>query len=148
VSEYTAWRQLEWKFPATLQYVELVCSAVAQSAANFPLKAQDRFAIDLLTREALNNAVIHGCHQDPRLSFSCHLIISAQEVVIDVLDEGTGFDWQHTPAFPPNKTDETGRGLAIYAIYAHAVKFNDAGNGVTLTRILDAQQHSQGEQDD
>lgn len=145
MSENTSWRQLEWKFPATLPYVELVCSAVAQTVANFPLKAQDRFAIELLTREALNNAVIHGCHQDPRLSFSCRLVISEHEVVIDVMDEGTGFDWRNMPAFPPDKNDETGRGLAIYAIYAHAVKFNTSGNGVTLTRIFAAQNNGQGE---
>jgi serine/threonine-protein kinase RsbW len=143
-SEY----QLDWKYPATLQNIEQVCSAVAQILEKHSLKKRDLFGIELLLREALNNAVMHGCHQNPLLSFSGRITISDQEAIIEVSDDGPGFEWRKESETTHYDVDETGRGLQIYAIYANSIKFNDAGNCVRLTRILNAQHDSQGERDD
>jgi anti-sigma regulatory factor (Ser/Thr protein kinase) len=127
---------LEWKFPATLKNVEQICSAAAQALEKYALNKKDSFAVELLLRESLNNAVIHGCLKNPRLSFSCSLLISGQEIIIEVSDDGAGFDWRKKPEVIPASSDETGRGLHIYAFYADSIEFNDAGNRVRLTRIL------------
>jgi serine/threonine-protein kinase RsbW len=128
--------RLSWKYPATIKNVERVCSAAALASKKFPLRKQDWFATELLLREALNNAVVHGCRNDPSLSFSCRLTISDQKIIIEVSDEGTGFDWRRKSEFQPANSDESGRGLSIYAIYANSIKFNESGNCVTLTQIF------------
>jgi anti-sigma regulatory factor (Ser/Thr protein kinase) len=135
--------QLSWKYPATLDNVERVCSAAAQSLKKYSFHKKDLFAAELLLREALNNAVLHGCDQNPLLFFSCRLMISGRELIIKVADEGPGFDWRGKLKVQPAHSDESGRGLSIYAIYANSIEFNESGNCVTLTQIF-----NQGEKDD
>jgi anti-sigma regulatory factor (Ser/Thr protein kinase) len=84
--------EFSWTYPATIKNVEQVCSALTRILKEYPLGKKDRFATELLLREALNNAVLHGCDQNPLLSFSCHLMISDQEATIEVSNEGEGFD--------------------------------------------------------
>ena len=141
---------LSWKYPASQKNVEKLCAAAAQNLDQISLDGQDRFAIELLLREALNNAVLHGCRQNPGLSFACQLSISEQSGIIEVSDDGPGFDWRSQPQISLDETSESGRGLHIYARYATAIKYNDAGNCVSLTRIFRASEehHHQGEQDD
>jgi serine/threonine-protein kinase RsbW len=140
--------QLAWKYPAALENIDLVCSQAADLLDQRSLQKKDRFAIELLLREALNNAVLHGCHLDPQLSFAGSLAISGRQVILEVSDDGPGFKWQAESQILHHDRDETGRGLQIYASYASLIKFNDAGNCVTLTLNLNAQQTSQGEYDD
>jgi serine/threonine-protein kinase RsbW len=135
--------QLSWKYPAVLKNVELVCSDVAQVLEKHSLNKKDLFAIELLLREALNNAVLHGCDESPLLSFSCRLMFSERELTIEVCDDGLGFDWRRKLESIPAHSDESGRGLSIYALYASSIKFNESGNCITLTKII-----NQGEKDD
>ena len=123
-------------YQATLANVEQVCSTAARVLDEYLVQKKDRFAVELLLRESLNNAVLHGCNLDSRQFFSCRLIISEQEITIEVSDDGPGFDWRKKPEGSPDNLGESGRGLTIYAIYAHAICYNDVGNGVTLTRTL------------
>jgi serine/threonine-protein kinase RsbW len=129
-------QKTQWEFPATLDNVGRVCTAAGAILDQVPLQKKDRFAAELLLREALNNAVLHGCNEDPLLSFSCALTISDEEMVIEVTDQGAGFDWRSELQTLPGILRETGRGLPIYRAYAHSTIFNEAGNCVTLTRIL------------
>jgi len=128
--------QLTWKYPAILQNMEQVCSAVTQILEKRSIERKDQFAVELLLREALNNAIMHGCQQKPHLFFSGNLTISDRDVTIQVSDDGPGFDWLKETEILHRDADESGRGLQIYANYASTTKFNAAGNCVTLTRAL------------
>jgi serine/threonine-protein kinase RsbW len=129
---------LEWKYPATLQNVEQVCSVVAPVLEKYNLKKKDRFAVELLLHEALNNAVIHGCHEDPHLFFFCRMEISEREVILTVSDDGPGFDWRKKTEVNPDDSAESGRGLAIFALYSNSTLFNLTGNCVTLKMIFNS----------
>jgi len=132
-------RELKWMYPAALANVEQVCSAADQVLDEYSLQRGDRFAVELLLRESLNNAVVHGCNLDSHLFFSCRMMISNREITIEVSDDGTGFDWHSKPEIPPDHLGESGRGLTIYAIYAHSISYNETGNCVTLTRTFNYQ---------
>jgi serine/threonine-protein kinase RsbW len=129
--------QWSWKYPASLDNVEKVCTSALAALEEYSLQIKELFSIELLLRESLNNAVIHGCHENPLLSFSCSLMITDQAVVIEVADEGPGFDWRGKLQAKPVNLDETGRGLLIYDIYANSVKFNESGNCITLKINID-----------
>ena len=129
-------QELHWDYPATLKNVERVCNNVSSLLDTMPLQQKDRFAIHLLLRESLNNAVLHGCHQNPLLTFSCSLVISEEKISISIKDDGPGFDWHNMPLTPPDKSRESGRGRSIYTIYATSIEYNDAGNCITLTRTF------------
>jgi serine/threonine-protein kinase RsbW len=96
-------------------------------------KASDHlFALSLLAREALNNAMIHGNGKDPdkRVRFR----FQAQEGGFDleVGDEGPGFDWQCHVQTCTGVEDVRGRGHEIYRNYARNVRYNERGNVITL----------------
>lgn len=129
---------LHWQYPATLENVERVCLAVTVELEKLALSKQDQFATELLLREAVNNAVIHGCRLNPLQSFSCRVAVSDQEAMIEVQDSGSGFDWRKASKSRHKAADVSGRGLSICALYAQSIKFNEAGNCVTLTRTFQA----------
>jgi serine/threonine-protein kinase RsbW len=88
-------------------------------------------------REALNNAVIHGCGRRAEKTFTCQLMVSESAVTLEIADDGTGFDWRTVLCTGCDSTLEGGRGMPIYRLYASSVTFNDPGNCVTLKRIVE-----------
>ena len=55
---------------------------------------------------------------------------------VAVEDQGQGFDWRQRLAYRPAPEATHGRGLTILMLYADAVRFNEAGNRVLLTKNL------------
>jgi len=129
--------EYHWKYPASMENIDRICSEAAAVFDQYLLNTKDRFAIELLMREALNNAVIHGCQNDTSMSISCGVKITPGEVTIEVADGGKGFDWHSAPCNPSEPGCENGRGMSIYSFYASSIVFNDSGNCVILTRIIE-----------
>lgn len=98
------------------------------------LARTQRFAAELLVREALNNAVVHGCRSDPRNYFRCALRLGAGRLTIAVEDGGDGFDWRAALRRRSEASAGSGRGLGILLRYATRVRFNDKGNAVTIVK--------------
>ena len=90
------------------------------------------FTVDLLLREFLNNAIIHGNRLDARKRAQVEVRIGQNWIVLRVADEGSGFDWWALSRAPPDENALCGRGLAIGAQYAQRMRFNRVGNQVTL----------------
>jgi serine/threonine-protein kinase RsbW len=89
------------------------------------------FAVELLARECLNNAVIHGNRGDEKKSVLFRLWIEQQWIRLQVRDEGPGFAWRK-PRPAENTTATSGRGLRLCELYAGRVRFNGCGNQITL----------------
>jgi serine/threonine-protein kinase RsbW len=117
-----------------------VPAAVEEFFIEFRKHAQGRlarphcFAAELLVREALNNAVVHGCRSDPRNSFRCALRLNLRRLTIAVEDSGDGFDWRAAVEMRGGGPAASGRGLDILFHYATRVRFNDKGNAVTIVK--------------
>ena len=94
------------------------------------------FALELIAREALGNAVLHGCKSDPAQTVSASFSVRPDRIELCVADSGPGFDWRNAPEWPPEPTCETGRGLCILKSYADSVEFNDSGNTVRIAKLL------------
>jgi serine/threonine-protein kinase RsbW len=92
------------------------------------------FAVGLMLREALNNAVVHGNHQDPAKSVRVEVFCGRRWITLRVRDQGRGFDWKSQELHRPRETATCGRGLSIYHLFAERVKFNAAGNEIALWR--------------
>ncbi len=94
------------------------------------------FSVNLLLREALNNAIKHGCGLDATQTVTFSLVILSDHIELDVQDTGTGFDWRRK--FLTLETDGpecmacSGRGLYIMGLYATDVRYNDVGNALHL----------------
>jgi hypothetical protein len=92
------------------------------------------FAAELLMREALVNAIEHGCRRDPGLSVRCTARLRARRLTIAVVDEGRGFDWRAQWSRQPGPLASSGRGLEILQQWATRVRFNQKGNAITIMR--------------
>ena len=94
------------------------------------------FDLKLLLREALLNAVLHGSCNDPLHQVNLEARAAEGRLTLVVADQGPGFDWRSglSHMAPPEAT--SGRGLTILTLYADDVRYNAAGNVLTLTKAV------------
>jgi len=90
------------------------------------------FRILLSMREALTNAILHGNQGNPQKLVHYRVRVEEGDLVIEVEDEGTGFDWKRHMKKKPRVDSESGRGLFIMQQFASDVRFNDRGNRLML----------------
>src|ERR1039457_5445659 len=89
----TLFRSMALRTPPTLEAIEKFC-------VEFRLWREktcaglDAFSGELLLREALTNSVVHGCSEDSSKRVWCVIRAKVGRVVIDIWDEGDGFDWR------------------------------------------------------
>ena len=119
--------------PAILELAENI-SLELRRALDMYCRPVDLFAAELLFREAITNAVLHGCRLDPARQIIVAMRVRTDRVVIDVTDDGPGFDWRRNLRHTARDCDVSGRGLAIYRAYANRIRFNTSGNRLTLVR--------------
>jgi serine/threonine-protein kinase RsbW len=95
------------------------------------------FAIRLALEEALNNAFKHGNKDDPRKTVRMDCRVDTDLVVIDIEDEGEGFD----PDSVPDPTEQenveipSGRGLTLMRAFMTEVHIQPPGNRVRMKYV-------------
>jgi serine/threonine-protein kinase RsbW len=97
---------------------------------------KDIFAAMFALVEVTTNAIRHGNRQDPTKHVLISYVMGPDEILIEVEDEGEGFD----PACVPdplageNVGRPFGRGLFLARAYTSWLTFNSRGNRVTMCR--------------
>jgi serine/threonine-protein kinase RsbW len=119
--------------PATLQAAEEFFVDFKQKS-QLLYTSKSHFTAELLVREALTNAIVHGCHEDPSKQVRCVLRLTSRRLVIAVEDDGDGFDWRAASCNLAGASDYSGRGLEILRKYGSRVRFKERGNGVTIVK--------------
>lgn len=124
--------ELKIVFSAEIENIDAVC----WEAKNFlhTLNIQRNFEVILPLREALMNAVTHGCKEVPHKRIICEISMDEFHIVIRVKDRGNGFDWQAINSGVPKVDQMNGRGISIMKHYCSNVKFNEKGNEVVITK--------------
>jgi len=124
------------RIAAELEEVDRVCSELRQDALR-AVAWNHRFAVELLLREALTNAVLYGAKCNARRTIACEIECLGCGVALRVCDDGDGFPWRQLleAAAPP--LSESGRGLQILRLYSTALTFNEEGNQVEIIRMFD-----------
>lgn len=133
-------RHLELLFSASLDNIDRAAETVKEFLLDTGL-TQLSFDVLLGLRESLNNAVINGsrggCRIDRNKNVACRLKRLPDRLMIEVEDEGEGFDWRaHLGKEPPPMEEESGRGLPILERYFETIWFNDKGNRLVLMKLL------------
>jgi serine/threonine-protein kinase RsbW len=123
---------LEITFSASYSNVDLVCEQVMETITAMDLVPRN-FNTQLMLREALNNAVKHGCNEDQQKEIIFQMKISGDELILQVDDGGPGFNWREKLESEECHLDDcSGRGLPIFKMYASDFYFNETGNRLTL----------------
>ena len=114
-----------------MEEAEWLCRRVREfvQAAGF---SQMGFPIELLARECLCNAVIHGNRNAADKSVDLSLSVGRKWIRLRVSDQGVGFDWRKARRKGFDTTTTSGRGLQICALYAERVRFSRSGNRIAL----------------
>lgn len=122
--------------PATLEAIEEF-SARFRDCTRKVLDRKHWFTSELLVREALNNAVLHGCRANPEKRVHCTFRVKNSRLLIVVHDEGDGFDWRSAWNNRAEISATSGRGIELLRTLATRVRFNRRGNAVAVLRLFE-----------
>lgn len=117
--------------PSNLANVDEICDRAHGLLEKSGL-VDRKFDVDLLLREFVTNAMEHGNDMDRKKRVGVDFRIGAKWIVLRISDEGPGFPWRTQKSEVPDDNATSGRGLAIGALYAQRLRYNRAGNQVTL----------------
>jgi serine/threonine-protein kinase RsbW len=106
------------------------------------------FEIEIALREALANAVVHGCANDPCKAVECVLRCSGSgEVIIVVRDPGSGFDPSAVPnpVAGENVYSTHGRGIYLIRQLMDDVWFECGGSEIHMRTSTATRSHQRRE---
>lgn len=123
---------LKRQMPSRLAAVDQVCGEIREFLRQHGLGTLS-FNVELVARECLNNAILHGNHSDERKQAEVNLTLGRKWIRLQVADEGAGFNWRRLKRQGMPEDDAThGRGLPISQLYSGRVKFNRRGNQIAV----------------
>jgi serine/threonine-protein kinase RsbW len=96
----------------------------------------DIFSVHLALEEALVNAIKHGNRLDPRKKVHFVCKINANRLLIEITDEGNGFNPSAVPdcTADENLENPSGRGITLMRSFMTSVEYNSLGNGVVMEK--------------
>ncbi len=117
-----------------------VIEPVMEAMARQDYPERDRFAVRLSLEEALVNAIKHGHRGDPGKEVRVRYQITAEEVMVEIEDEGPGFDLASVadPTAAENLERTGGRGVLLMHYYMTRVRYEGRGNRITLWKCRSA----------
>ena len=125
---------------AVMQIIELCAADIraAMRAADYgdDVIAKFLLPVEIVLEEAFVNAVRHGNACDPQLVAVIRWLATDTCIVIDVIDEGSGFDLDAVPdcTAPENLGSEHGRGIHLMRTFMDDVVYHGCGNHLTLRK--------------
>jgi serine/threonine-protein kinase RsbW len=128
-------KSLNLNIKADLKEIDNFCMEAEKLLRNNSL-GEYVFPVQLLLREALTNAVVHGCRKQSKLMIKCYFNILENEIRMEIKDPGDGFDWKFAQSKDYTLSADSGRGLLIFNKYASEYIYNKAGNGVLIKMII------------
>lgn len=130
--------KLSFKIPSDIKYIRKVSSGILKWLE--PRKLDDHviFDIRLCVEEMVRNAIVHGNNSDSGLNVLIKYWLEGDRLIIEVEDEGPGFDIDKVPdpTTEENIMKGSGRGVHIARELMDKMEFNDKGNKVRLTKYL------------
>lgn len=88
--------------------------------------------------EAVNNSMLHGNELDESKSVFISARFEKNTIVLEIVDEGPGFDFDRLsdPRSKENIMKERGRGLFLIQAFADDLQFLDGGSRVRIKYCL------------
>jgi len=126
---------VDLNMPANSEAIASVVDAIGETLLSLEVPEQKRFEVGLALQEALSNAVMHGCGNDPTKTVRCRVKSDPQgRIAIIVTDPGPGFspDLVPDPRKDENLHAEHGRGVYLIRQLMDEVHFERRGSEITM----------------
>lgn len=128
----------EVTLPGEIKAISAVVEWVMHLVSDMKFAPGKEFEIEMALREALANAITHGCHGDPAKKIDISITEEpGRGILIVVRDPGQGFD----PATLPSPTDsenlfsEHGRGIFLINRLMDEVKYERNGTEIHMRKF-------------
>jgi len=98
---------------------------------------EKEFEVEMALREALANAVLHGCKSDPAKRVECTVACEENDgILIIVRDPGVGFDPLNvkSPIVAENILSDHGRGIFLMNMLMDEVRWERGGTEIHLRK--------------
>ena len=117
--------------------IELVQVVLRDCLERLGLEEDSRHWVDVAVREALANAIKHGNEQNPEKQVHVDLAVEGGQLVIQVEDEGVGFEPSHLgdPLAPENLLRPNGRGIFYMKSFMDEIQYGSGPGGGTLVTL-------------
>jgi serine/threonine-protein kinase RsbW len=126
---------LDRNMPADAEAIGEVVDAISETLARLEVPEQKLLEVGLAVQEALANAVVHGCGNDPSKRVRCRLKTDADgHILIIVTDPGPGFspNLANDPKLNENLHSDHGRGVYLIRQLMDEVHFERTGNEIRM----------------
>ena len=130
--------KLQIRFSSFLKYIDETCAVVGRFLASKQEGIDSHmFAINLVLREGLINAVRHGNQNDPEKLVDVQLELDRGNcILIKIADQGDGFDWKKQQCSEVPEDADHGRGICIMETYSTRYSYNSKGNLLYLEKTI------------
>ena len=126
---------LDRSMPADSEAIATVVDAISETLTQLEVPEQKRLEVALAVQEALANAVVHGCGNDPSKKIRCCLKSDPHgRIVIIVTDPGPGFSLNllTDPKRREHLHADHGRGVYLIRQLMDEVHFERGGNEIRM----------------
>jgi anti-sigma regulatory factor (Ser/Thr protein kinase) len=128
---------LDMVIPANVGAISGVCDGVLQVLREMGRADGEELAIETALREALANAIKHGCRNDANMKVQCCVACEESgEIVIVVRDPGPGFRPSEVPSpvDAPGLLKDHGRGIHLINEFMDEVRFEQDGREIQMRK--------------
>jgi serine/threonine-protein kinase RsbW len=137
-NEQSSSMRFEVTLPADVTSISPVVGWVMRLVGELEYGAGKEFGIEMALREALANAILHGCKGDPAKKIECSVSGDRDEgILIVVRDPGSGFDPKSlpSPTDDANLHSEHGRGILLISALMDEVKHEQNGTVIRMRKF-------------
>ncbi len=129
---------INFHFSSTMKNIDEVCErSTSYLVSKIKGVEKQLFAINLVMREGLTNAVRHGNVGDPEKKVRFLLKITNDRILkLEIEDEGDGFDWRNQKKEDLSDDEDHGRGIIIIDTYFTSHSYNEKGNILFLEKNM------------
>lgn len=117
-----------------VQNLRLVEKLIDELQLELDLSDESYGNVLVATMEATNNAIIHGNKSDPKKMVNLFIQKANDELVVNITDQGEGFDPKSIPdpTAPENIEKINGRGIFLMERLSDEISYSDQGRIVEL----------------
>ena len=129
--------RLNLEIPGDPSAISPVVEGVLRIAAQMKCAEGKEFEIETALREALANAIRHGCQNDPTRTVECSVMCDeSRGMLIVVRDPGPGFDplAVASPLHGLNVFESHGRGIYLINQLMDDVRFEKGGTEIHMKK--------------